>query len=677
MAKTKTDPAILSARQNLRQQLKRATQRTFDEQNRLAKENLQWASTRQWRANRKDDRTYEAIVYGVSKLGSAVAASMGVSAPIHISVSDWTKAVTDFKNIQIKVQKDRYDLNDFDQMRRLVSFVKGLIYHEVGHIKFSVPLNKLYGMASPELTENVPLTTRFHRAWNMLEDQRMECAMVRRSEILRFYFQAIVLDHVTRTWRANDIRTNPWPLVAGRTYLPKDLIRRWQAQANQHCVDAGYPTLLADISSVVRRYKKASTADQMWKCIMEFDALMDIWKVVTGADTPPQGGTDHASHGKAGQDRQETERIMQEAASGDPDDADDQDGEQSIPGGSSEEENGEDEGDAQGGASDEEGAESDEQSATEGDEQGDDEVVGSDDGETDTVDPADDAPEQVTQPSAHGAADSTVDEKSIDEMIDEALKDLATDQEIKDFISSVNEEMRSSMQHNIRVRPMGSEEQKGEQVCRGMISTLEVLMDHTEPAWRFRQEDGILDPTAFMTRESGDTDFWINLNDQGKNGFDLAVSVLLDVSTSMASEETDLGIAAYGIRRACDDLGILCTVTTFSDDTQMLWDAQEKVTAVIPQVQCSTNPYDGLMALDDQRYGKGRHLVVILTDGEFNDPINLGRWRGNGRYILAAGIGGQHLLDYLKRSNPDVAVNISGPLDLPNEVAKALIPFII
>jgi hypothetical protein len=659
MARIKTDPAVLSARQRMRDNLKKATQKVHEQETLRAFEEVRW---HQYRANRKqDDTTYNAVVYGISKLATAVVRSMGVSAPINLLVNNYTTAVTDFRNINIKVQRQKYDTSDFHQMRRLLAFVKGLVYHEAGHILYTTPFLKVRDAVSSQLLEQLGTGdgTATHRAWNMLEDQRMETAMVRRSGILHNYFQVVVLDHVAESWSPGVRHTNPWPLVAGRTYLPKQFLTTWKNEALWMCEEAGDTTLVSDITKVVSRYKRADNPNDMWTCIIEFTQLMKRWAAVTLTSTPPPTGADHLTYNFNEEGKQKAEDTLKKSA--EPSDKDEQSDDDSAAAGGGDDDQ-QDEGDEEelpGQGGEEEGEEGEESS-----------------GQDDSKEPTESPSMRDADQQGSDSRGLSVSKDDIREHINELVDELSSDNEIKDFMASINDEMRASMRHNVSTRPMGEERASGEQVCRGMIGALETIMDHTEPAWRFRQEHGILDPVAYTIHEPGDTDYWVNLDDEGKSGFDLAVSVLLDVSSSMAGSESDLGIATYGIRRACDDLGIPCTVTTFSDDAEMLWEATEDVTPVIPSVQGSTHPINALRALDDQRYGKARHLVVILTDGVWAGDLNLGRWRGNGRYIMVAGIGSDYLLDYLNQRNPDYAIAITGPMDLPREVTKALIPFI-
>jgi len=181
-----------------------------------------------------------------------------------------------------------------------------------------------------------------------------------------------------------------------------------------------------------------------------------------------------------------------------------------------------------------------------------------------------------------------------------------------------------------------SEIDQAHKVRAEMLDVLAPLAVSADPTWRFRRESGVLDPLAYMLREAGDTDYWSELDDSGTTGFDLAVSLVLDTSGSMNGQIEVLGISAIGIRLACDELGIPCTVSTFNDDTSILFDATDQTEMLMVSATGGTQPLAALEDLPQQRAGKARHLVVVFTDGIWEDVPSMAPFRRPG--ITAIGI---------------------------------------
>ena len=266
------------------------------------------------------------------------------------------------------------------------------------------------------------------------------------------------------------------------------------------------------------------------------------------------------------------------------------------------------------------------------------------------------------------------------------LKELANDEinknmetvskdEIHDFMSQVNEVLSRDVLPDETLSIMSpSEVDDAKQVCTGMINVLEQLVVQVDPSWTFHMEQGVLDPTAFMTKEIGDTDYWSGLDGVGGNGHNLAVSVVLDSSGSMGGCMDELSIAAMGIRKACDYLNIPCTVTTFNDDVRMVAPADKDVDFVKVSATGGTSPYTALNAMANQRCDKDFHLVVILTDGEWSDIHDVRPWCSPGRYFVIAGLG-WGMEETIKDKGADYYVVLHNVLELPKVVTHALVGF--
>ena len=694
--RTKTDPFVLQVRRRQRESIIRETERSRQAASKAARD----AIYRTIRTDRvTDEKIHNAVVFATSRLGLAVLNSMDINVPFSASVSyQGTKAMTDFQSIKIVVDPRAYDLNDIDAVARLIQFTKGLIYHEAGHILYSVPFRKLVELSgyTPATLDELAVrtqvsTSELMQAWNCLEDQRMECAMVRASAIMRTYFSVIVQDFVTRLNTATG-----WAWVAGRTYLPKEVLVNFR-DAGRDYSSTYDSSLVADTSACISQYKRASTPEDMFNAVREYALILRRWRdggvsVGEGLDrheTYPINSGDipvndiPVNWGKrieqtASDEQPPTNETPDEPKPPTKGNGEDKEGSEDGKGGATDESDGEsdgesDESDESDGDSDGDGEESaDDSDPTTGDTKG----KGNDDDGGDTP-PDDPTPQPSSDQDKPGMSnDGSVGEgrdssesntgDSQPDSIDEQARQVA-----KDFLGTVNDEIGRSLPHNVDVKSMQIDDiSKANEVYNGMMRALEPLAVQVDPAWRFGQDTGILDPTGYHLREPGDFNYWINLDDIGSQGFDLAVSVIIDVSYSMEYMVRDVGIAALGIRKACDALGIPCTVSTFSGHSHVLWEADDDVTDVYPLATGATNPDGALDALPDQRLGKTRHLVIILTDGIWSDDISLASYNEPGRYFMMAGIGVQ--VRQMERLGPDSAISINGPLQLPELATNVL-----
>jgi hypothetical protein len=99
---------------------------------------------------------------------------------------------------------------------------------------------------------------------------------------------------------------------------------------------------------------------------------------------------------------------------------------------------------------------------------------------------------------------------------------------------------------------------------------------------------------------------------------------VLDGSGSMDADIEALGIAAYAMKKACEVAEVPCTVTTFSDNGTILWEPDDS--PLFPPrdfaEMSGTDPTPVLATLHGQRFERQRHLVIIMTDGEFDGDFN-------------------------------------------------------
>ena len=632
---------LANARSRLRGKLKRDTDSAKTSASSMANYILNNAATRDNPAASKVvqiRRKGSALAIGVSNLSKVVLQSLGVNVPVKISTKNYgpttpiASGSTDFKSISISVNPAVYREHDEDAVAELIHLTKGVMYHEGGHNLWTVPygglLTELIKLGHPikdractleEFGEDkgrIMEVHELHKAWNVLEDQRMETAMCTTSPVMASYFTTLVLKVVLNLDNAG----SNWPYIVGRTYLPKEIRLMIREAADGH----KYAHLIDRINDCVMRYRRSTDYIEMFECVVEFAQYMILW----GVGSSPTDGHDNwatfeGTTVKPGTipmpEHYELEKPRERKNS----------------------------------ATGETGVEAPKVSDD-----------ASDGGET---------PSNGNKGSSKGNPDKEL-ENLINDEVTKNTEAVSKD-EVHEFMSQINEVLsREVLPDETITRMSPSEVDDSKQVCNGMINVLEQLVVQVDPAWTFHMEQGVLDPTAFMTKEIGDTDYWSGLDGSGGNGHNLSVSVLLDSSGSMGGFMESLSIAAMGIRKACDHLNIPCTITTFNDDVRMVASADMDVDFIKVGATGGTSPYTALSAMTGQRCDKDFHLVVILTDGEWSDINDVRPWCVPGRYFIIAGLG-WGIEDTIKDKGADHYVVLNNVLELPKVVTHALVGF--
>src|SRR5580765_3991755 len=177
-------------------------EREIREQHKRARERLDAVRTRQ--LTDQDILRRNAIITGLlPRIQTAIDAWANKRVPMSVDLdADHFTAMTDFKKITLSIPEGDVSL-DF------VGDLRGLAYHEAGHILRTIPLPDL--IAAVDESDPQRMTWRINEwlvdthgltlyqvqpAWNIIEDQRMETGMVRRSKNLASYYNVIVLTHV-------------------------------------------------------------------------------------------------------------------------------------------------------------------------------------------------------------------------------------------------------------------------------------------------------------------------------------------------------------------------------------------------------------------------------------------------------------------------------------------------
>jgi len=552
-------------------------EREIREQHKRARERLDAVRTRQ--LTDQDILRRNAIITGLlPRIQTAIDAWANKRVPMSVDLdADHFTAMTDFKKITLSIPEGDVSL-DF------VGDLRGLAYHEAGHILRTIPLPDL--IAAVDESDPQRMTWRINEwlvdthgltlyqvqpAWNIIEDQRMETGMVRRSKNLASYYNVIVLTHVL----AEGINETSHLWLYGRTHVDADV----RAAARHAMIEGHGLDTVEAAEQIIRDYMAADNTADMLQGVIDFARLLDTLQArVPQIDTHSTPST--PMEGDAGERAENTAVPM-------PVDGDDDD----------------DEGD---------GAESDE-------------------------DEGDDA----------GEDGGSLSEQEIQDLIEQALQEAREarneDSSLTSDVKSYNESKGAGSQGTPleRVVPVVNTDpeaiREADMITNQVRNLIEEARAETAPSWQEGQREGVLDIMRYKTREVGDMEFFRRYADDGDMQLpNMAVSVILDGSGSMLHADDALGVTAYAMKSACDMAGIPCTVTIHDTGAYLVYDQDDRPYEVhhnfIPGG--GTIPTEALDMLDHQMADKDRHLVILMTDGAWQGNVNLADYRLPNRDIV-------------------------------------------
>lgn len=613
---------------------------------------------------------------------AAVLASEGIRARLVVNLNEDVEraACTDFSTITVN-----YPVSDKQDPAEVAAILRGTIYHEGGHCRFTTKPTALFAAyrALPDVDSRVLFMMQnqcdlLHYAWNLCEDQRMEMLVVEDSPRKGAYFAPMVIDMVIDTRKmtldvdaarrayealmdslvlngvidptavrpfdekaARAQRVTSYPLIAWRRYLPRDL----RLGMRREFVAVWGLARTVKIERLILAYIK--TADTK----VAVEALAELAPLLAEVMCPP---SDHSSLNSW------TQSPQNQTPGAEMEGADDEYGEGE----------GEGEGDGEGGSAERDEAvrqalgdrpgkprpgkqqpspsvshgQGDEKPLEADDNGGADEGgtkdAGNDDSGADTD--GDDGSGTGSGPSAHTPVDDMLTKAKADAEAERA-SDSALRGDVEAFNAVVNDHTGSNL---LPYTTMPTDDPEINAEARNMAQ--EVVQAFNEvnterlPTWQEQQTRGVLNVNRYLTRQHGDREFFRCWADEVAPGRNIAVSVLLDYSGSMGSLEASLATTAYAMKAACDDLGIVCTVLLWDHDATVLWDGLDKA-EFVPVIAAAggTNPQVALEDLPFHRHGKDAHIVLIMTDGQFSSKNNwLNEYRTEGTYFLGAVLGG-------------------------------------
>ena len=577
-------------------------------------------------------RTGATVATALAGMLRTVAASWGLDVRFEITHAEVVSATASIDRVRISHPSPHITSADgalsVDRLRAVVADVKGIGYHEVGHLRYTVAFATLARCAG-----RAALDVDLHqvaRARAVLEDQRMEARMVADSPVLGSYFATTVIRHLTRysaTGRVAEPPPADWLLVAGRAHVPSAVRDSLRASF----VSARGEAHAATAERLIAAYRTATTPDQMWRIATEFahfvDDDLDMLMPMPGlGDERRDLPSEDAFGDTTGTSRPSRRRLVDQvtrslSVSVTP--------HASTPDTGTHEQPGPTPGDSPGAAQEPEPI-------------------------------AHDTLAELLRHELQGVEQSRLADRSIDDTVAHIVRAIDTE-------AAMLPRRRSTPGlHPATAR-------KADLAAQLMVEALSTCTAHRAPMWQARQERGVLDPFAFRTRQPGARDHFRACVGDGDRSTDIAVSLVLDVSGSMQAHGGALGAAAYACKYACDQLSIPCTVTLFAGRGYLLWNVHDEPEHLTLRTEGTTDPTEVCATLDEQRHGRALHLVLMLTDGEFDKGVGgLDRYWAPDRAIVLIGLGAAVARAHATTTGVHEVLSISSVLDLPRTVTNVL-----
>lgn len=548
---------------------------------------------------------------------------------------------------------------------RVVTATRGLALHEVSHILFTP-------RTGSDIMQAV-LTKKLGRAFNALEDQRIETLMVGRfgSSVVD-WFTFMVAEHLLTSPEA---MAYSFPLMRGRKYLPVELRRAVRdLYVNQQDVQE-----LSDIIDEYRLLTFPADTDRALELIARFDQLVknagnpadpefgeNGWDKVNDPHAQRQPSEHESTTKSKPLSQREQERAKQNAqAREEQDEADSESATNNQP----QPDTDEDEFNFGDGDSDwEDEAEESDSTSDSGSSDSDSDV------DWDEYDEgADEDWSDVDGADAHGGQDSDSESDSSKGADTDSSSETAGtdgDTSLTDLLESTMDSVLDRLADQIAddiAKFNGDVQLEGERVgaparsqsVTESVSTvamrasksfgieLERLRAEFDPAWERRTSSGRINAQRYMT--GADLDEVFDRWSEGRDdAVDIEAVILLDVSGSMSTEAKNAYESMWALKRALDKVGAGCTVVTFASDTRLLYsnDEQASNTMKYAGVGGGTSPlgalkYSTKVLADSSRAVK---MLFTITDGEWSSAEEcdklVKRMRDGGVLTALAYIGG-------------------------------------
>ena len=510
-------------------------------------------------------------------------------------------------------------LKDFPgDMALAVEAILGASYHELAHIRFSPQLDRLVSERPEGWIYSEGLT---RKVWNILEDQRIEtAASVISPNLARFFTSCISMLDLRNDWTGVTSTTYskiPYPFVAGRLYLPED----WRLASRGEFAKEQGEDRAQELEDIVWGFMQAPSLGEQFPWI---ERMIQFLADEPESSEQNSSSSDQGEQGEQGSQDEQSEQSEQDIDSLLNDFLD-----QAPMGNEQTTDNG-----FSSGAADEDLSNAAQEIEN---------LFQNSDGKK--------------LPALPEAPDYGEPDPSVESVISDATH--ATQQGSGQSTLPKN----SGIGQNSVLS--GEKLSEAESIAERLVQELTSAASKNAPRWREYTDHGSVNAFRYRTKARGDRNFYRQREGSVTLGFDMDVSVMLDHSGSMWSQEDNISIVGHAVKRACDELGVPCTVSLFETTCSLLYGIEDEPTGVRVSAGGGTDPLDALKDLDSQRTDDDRdHLVLIVTDGQFDRSVEM-LAGADGRYFVGLGLGDNRVVSSLQSNGVPDSFLIDDVLSIP------------
>jgi hypothetical protein len=455
--------------------------------------------------------------------------------------------------------------------------MNGTNYHELAHILFSPRAGSALGQY---VTNN-----NMKRAFNMLEESRIERLLVAKYPATRLFLEATVLDYALKD--SSDKWGDMFPVITGRRYLDLELR---QMIADKFISNYG-AELTQRVSNIVTEYGSLvfpTDFTRGMELIAEYSELVGLDTEPQGCGQVPNGNGDGNNHNERNvlqkgrpSSSKEQERLQDKAGKG-------------------------------------QGENLKGDTTTNGDKS--DEGIG---GDT----PAWGAGGEGAQYTGEQVSYTNSDEE-IARALTQRLKDIHNDSRIKNEVRDVrkaitgNDEVRSTLKNSKHFdRDVDT---VASNFARRFGVELERMVRDSDPHWDRFLPSGKLNVTRTMTPDVNAIGQMFDVWDTGNENTDIEAVILLDNSGSMSYHMNEVCEKAWVIKRGIETIDGSVTVYNFNSNSELLYDKKEKAKPRHHRsvyATGSTNPITALVEAERTLTTTDKHIkmLFIVTDGEWEN----------------------------------------------------------
>lgn len=516
-----------------------------------------------------------------------------------------------------------------------VASLKGLTLHEIAHIL-------LTPRTGSDLAQWVR-ENKVHRAWNSLEDQRIESLLLASFPSIRDWLVATMEEYLLKTPQQWSLA---FPLIRGRKYLDAK-VRRMVKDLYVRQED------VAELSDIIDQYRlldltKDEDVETSKALVLRYSELTKDLSLPNPHGHEHRSDDEHETNAKSKpwskKKQSEASDKVKDEEYEDEDDLDSDDLYDNVQPYDDEDDEPEDD--------------SDESADGEGDnpEQSEDDDASADGGEPmdadgDAETPADSTDEgqgdkpdtNTSEAEGETASDTTGGAGAGGDHIAEALADLLKGN-LSDTLDRLGDRLANDIglyngdvllegedvpapKHfqNETVRTVGTEAVKASE---DFAFELQQLRTEHAPAWHQRVADGRINPVRWET--GCDIEEAFDRYEDGRDdATDIECVIVLDVSGSMGGEIVEAHESMWAIKNALDSVQARTTVVAFSDgyhSAYTLYEGEEQVDSTMRFIG-SMGGTDPLKAL---QYGhsvlaksnRAIRMLITITDGMWNSDTN-------------------------------------------------------